>query len=72
MKPGCANCRAGSCQHIETQDKLQHIADTSERLGVMRERIRILNAISQAGPTGEFFEMRYDDLLSIINPEPKE
>jgi hypothetical protein len=50
-------------------DQLTTLVENSERLGVIRERIRILNAITSSGPTGEFFEMRYDDLLAILNPD---
>ncbi len=50
-------------------DELQGLLERSERVGIMRERVRILDALHDQGPTGEFFEMPWDLVLQIINPD---
>ena len=55
----------------ETMDQVTAIADRSERIGVQRERIRILNELTGTGPTGDFFEMPWDQLLAIITDAPR-
>ena len=50
-------------------DDLQGLVDRSERVGIMRERVRILDALHDQGPTGEFLELPWDRVLKIINPD---
>lgn len=50
-------------------DELQGLLERSERVGVMRERVRILDALHDQGPTGEFLELPWDLVLKIINPD---
>lgn len=52
-------------------DRIKAISQDSEELGAARERIRILNEITANGPTGEFFEMPWDQLLAIVTNSPK-
>ena len=40
--------------------------------GVMAERARILRALIAVGPSGDFFEMRYDQLAELISPADAE
>ena len=50
-------------------DDLQGLVDRAERVGIMRERVRILDALNDQGPTGEFLELPWDLVLKIINPD---
>lgn len=58
----------------KVEDYMAQVADVSsksEELGAARERIRILNEITANGPTGEFFEMPWDQLLAILTNAPR-
>lgn len=52
-------------------EQVQDISKRSEELGATRERIRILNELTGTGPTGEFFEMPWEQLLAIITNAPR-
>ena len=52
-------------------DQVKEISKRSEELGATRERIRILNELTATGPTGEFFEMPWDQLLAIVTNAPR-
>ena len=51
-------------------EQVQDISKRSEELGATRERIRILNELTGTGPTGEFFEMPWEQLLAIVTNAP--
>jgi len=50
-------------------DEMNNLADRCERLGAMRERIRILETLEAEGSTGDFLELPWDVVLKIINPD---
>ena len=58
---------------INAKQKLEKeildLTNRSERVGIMRERVRIIDALHDQGPTGDNFEMKWDDLLRILNPD---
>lgn len=53
---------------MATKEQLADLMAKAEELAVNRERVRILEALEKNGPTGDFFEMRWEDLIKIIAP----
>ena len=49
--------------------ELLELSNRSERIGVLAERIRILDALHDQGSTGEFLELPWDLVLQIVNPD---
>ena len=53
---------------MASEQQLAGLMAKSEALAVNRERVRILEELEKQGSTGDFFEMRWEDLIKIIAP----
>lgn len=49
-------------------EQLAELLASTEHLAISKERVRILEELEKRGPSGDFFEMRWEDLIKIIAP----
>ena len=57
-----------SSMNSKIDQDIAELTARSERVGALRERVRIFEEVSAQGPSGPVFEMAYDRLGAIINP----
>lgn len=57
-----------SSMNSKIDQDIAELTARSERVGALRERVRIFEEVSAQGPTGKVFEMSYERLGDLINP----
>lgn len=57
---------------MASKEQLAALMEQTETLAITRERMRILEELEKRGPTGDYFEMRWAELIDLIAPKPFE